>query len=1205
MAERSAGEVNQLKVMIGKAKSFVIFWGRRAYTCTRENPTVILTLVFLIFLICVVITMFTSLFRALLSTPGVVVLYLTLFVLLVRFLVRALVFPGSTLLWQKKIENSYRTDLSKAYCDAIVQLEQLILVLSGRVAWRKWTLQQAAFGVNVLQQLQRNFQIQRQDPRCAVFSQKKLGLEKKVHAVLNILGHENVRIEKRDGSTVGFLRWLRESAGSNKADTCVEQKLRLTEELPGVAELRKVAALMRQLEEPEETYWAGAKRFFAPATIGSLDQVRAELLQRRPGARQFWVPVSAGAELDAVIIRHGSHRPKAEQNGPNHASGSLASSADPETAVCYNLHGDNLAQAFAHVPAAVIMCNPNAGYYESTAFQGDWVDFYLSLNCSVVLFNYRGFARSTGAVHPENVRADGRAVYQFLRRHGIAKIGVHGRSIGSVCACEIAAKEDVAFCVVDRGFGTLQRTAELSYGSWAKWGLRANFYDVSNVRNFLSIRARKILLVDPTDEIIPDLASLRSHVSLRALCDEAFAGRELSRAACEGLGPPSENAAAVPVGLLGGTAITSSKANGTKMAAEPSPWGALSTTPAEQQETPADDLTTTTGSVTATPSLSTSSRTSSFDATEPFRLQVGGSTGSASTLNASPATDAAKQLKDLCTQLQRWSTSEEFFPGETLPLSENHLEEAEWEKVFAKVIGSYQWLQRLLELIYTGDEEYTAPAATTTAAQYSTNSAASSGSRGGRRLYQPMQAWQVEQQLFNELVREEHGVNSVKWLDDNKKFVRHLFAESPLIAQVRAAFEALCSEWNAGGSSLDEVLSLSEYGNHVDYVFGLRQYLANLVCWGSLPVSRGGFLSDLAGTTLAPHLLAVERYVYNKRALRPAGYGTSSSGTRGGGALFNLTTEERPSPDAVAEYHRILAFVLVHRARAQFRKKMQQVSLLSTDDLLQSCPASSNGSGVLDSHHTSGTGSGHLQGSTPQPGLQPGLIGHAQHSHLHEPGVVSAYTQTDDLKYFIKSKLQSVELVFSLASRFLQQYSNCASSAVPELFAELSLSSDASHHAAASEADSFSSSARERTGLAPSDSAVGRSPGGRQHRASAASSGFFDSARSLLFDSQTTQRADNQSTSSQENAIELRDFTSTGGGKQAVPPEQEADGGRDKLKASSLGQLDQLEKARRTKVRLQKLGYVVHIDCGHNGNLSAHDFKHLAMYFENLDTAPS
>ena len=101
-------------------------------------------------------------------------------------------------------------------------------------------------------------------------------------------------------------------------------------------------------------------------------------------------------------------------------------------------------------------------------FSGESLDFFLELGCSVLVFNYRGFGRSVGrTTSPYSVKQDAVALYLYLTRLGVAKIGVYGRSIGSTAACEIAGgsttlggtsldRSKLQFCVVDRGMHSLR-----------------------------------------------------------------------------------------------------------------------------------------------------------------------------------------------------------------------------------------------------------------------------------------------------------------------------------------------------------------------------------------------------------------------------------------------------------------------------------------------------------------------------------------------------------------------------------------------------------------------------------------------------------------------------------------------------------------------------------------------------------------------------
>merc|ERR1719414_838087 len=101
------------------------------------------------------------------------------------------------------------------------------------------------------------------------------------------------------------------------------------------------------------------------------------------------------------------------------------------------------------------------------AYESQWLDFYLAQGCSVFLFNYCGFGRSEGTPTPTALAADGAAVIDFLRRRGFTQVGVHGRSIGGIAACSLAAANPdiVKFLVADRTFSTLAQAAKYTFGN--------------------------------------------------------------------------------------------------------------------------------------------------------------------------------------------------------------------------------------------------------------------------------------------------------------------------------------------------------------------------------------------------------------------------------------------------------------------------------------------------------------------------------------------------------------------------------------------------------------------------------------------------------------------------------------------------------------------------------------------------------------------
>ena len=94
-----------------------------------------------------------------------------------------------------------------------------------------------------------------------------------------------------------------------------------------------------------------------------------------------------------------------------------------------------------------ILCNPNAMFYQHMinyphAF---YLRYFLQKNINVVVWNYRGYARSKGAFcrrtpSPDNIRDDSEAVLKFCKNElGLkGKIGVYGRSLGGIATTHLS-----------------------------------------------------------------------------------------------------------------------------------------------------------------------------------------------------------------------------------------------------------------------------------------------------------------------------------------------------------------------------------------------------------------------------------------------------------------------------------------------------------------------------------------------------------------------------------------------------------------------------------------------------------------------------------------------------------------------------------------------------------------------------------------------
>jgi len=281
-----------------------------------------------------------------------------------------------------------------------------------------------------------------------------------------------------------------------------------------IEQLEQLMIILDGLHRQQDSVCASTRRFLQVPTVGSLNQLRAELQVRYSG-QHHWVRTPSGRKIDAMFIScKGAGRLEAG-DAPKVDASSLGSSPKEyvpmkevisEVAAC---SGDPV----------IVWCNPNAGYYETMAYDSHWLDFYLSQGCSVLLFNYSGFGRSEGHPTPRAVASDGNAVIEFLRRRGFSQIGVHGRSIGGICACSLAqAHPDVVkILIADRTFSTLAKVAKYTFGNWAVKGLSLSATWADNHQNYEKSRCYKVMICDPKDATIPDLAALRSSVAMEAV----------------------------------------------------------------------------------------------------------------------------------------------------------------------------------------------------------------------------------------------------------------------------------------------------------------------------------------------------------------------------------------------------------------------------------------------------------------------------------------------------------------------------------------------------------------------------------------------------------------------------------------------------------------------------------------------------------------
>ncbi len=138
---------------------------------------------------------------------------------------------------------------------------------------------------------------------------------------------------------------------------------------------------------------------------------------------------------------------------------------------------------------------------------GDRVDNVARLvevGISVLIFDYRGYGRSTGRPTEEGVYTDGRAVYRFALEslgYSPGDVVLFGRSLGTAVAAHVASKAVVAGVILESAFTSLKDLAWIHYPFIpGKFLVKGKFNVVEMVRG---IRAPLLVIHGDRDGLVP------------------------------------------------------------------------------------------------------------------------------------------------------------------------------------------------------------------------------------------------------------------------------------------------------------------------------------------------------------------------------------------------------------------------------------------------------------------------------------------------------------------------------------------------------------------------------------------------------------------------------------------------------------------------------------------------------------------------------
>lgn len=150
---------------------------------------------------------------------------------------------------------------------------------------------------------------------------------------------------------------------------------------------------------------------------------------------------------------------------------------------------------------ALLYCHGNGGNV-STNLQNARV--FHELHLSVLLFDYRGYGRSSGRPSEEGTYRDGRAAFAHLTGPlGVApeRIVIYGMSLGGAVAIELAGEGAAAGLICESTFTSVRAMARRLYPALPAKFLVVDKYDSLGKVGRLGLP--KLFLHAPEDELVP------------------------------------------------------------------------------------------------------------------------------------------------------------------------------------------------------------------------------------------------------------------------------------------------------------------------------------------------------------------------------------------------------------------------------------------------------------------------------------------------------------------------------------------------------------------------------------------------------------------------------------------------------------------------------------------------------------------------------
>ncbi|MEE8149864.1 MAG: alpha/beta hydrolase [candidate division Zixibacteria bacterium] len=166
------------------------------------------------------------------------------------------------------------------------------------------------------------------------------------------------------------------------------------------------------------------------------------------------------------------------------------------------IHGWYFSQAQNQNAArTVLVCHGNGG---NISHRLETVIFLLQRGVNVMMFDYRGYGRSSGRPRETNTYDDVKAAYDWLISEKSAipdDIIIFGRSLGGAVAVDLASKENCGGLIVESSFDSAREMAK-GYFPFFPAGLLIK-YSYDSISKISKVNCPKLFTHSPADDLVP------------------------------------------------------------------------------------------------------------------------------------------------------------------------------------------------------------------------------------------------------------------------------------------------------------------------------------------------------------------------------------------------------------------------------------------------------------------------------------------------------------------------------------------------------------------------------------------------------------------------------------------------------------------------------------------------------------------------------